>query len=152
MAEAGGFERYHLFAIRGLRSNRTLRELKLEGRMAQSTSAELVEVLENQNTTLIEIQGLHDGYESQEDKAQIDLLLQLNRYGQRLVRSADFVTNARCVPMELWGDVLSRIGTGECNRFVLELAQRAVRGQPADASPPSPRLRRRGTKRSRTSN
>jgi hypothetical protein len=147
-SEDGGFQHYHLFAIRGLKKNRKLRVLQLSGSMTASTSAELVNVLQTRNTKLVEIESL-GGYDSEADKAEVDRLLQLNRYGQGFVPDVDFDAIARQVPIELWGDVLSRIGTDECNRFVLELVQRAVWGQPAEVSPP-PSARRSRRKRSCT--
>jgi hypothetical protein len=147
-SEGGGFERYHLFAIRGLKKNRKLRMLQLRGFVAASASTELVRVLQTRNTTLIEIEGPY-GFGSEADKAEVDRLLQLNRYGQAFVPDVDFDAIARQVPIALWGDVLSRIVTDECNRFVLELVQRAVWGQPAEVSPP-PSARRSRRKRSCT--
>jgi hypothetical protein len=117
---------YHRDVILGLRRNRRLRVLKLKGRMGASDSSELVSVLENHNTTLAEIEGPRQGYESEADRAKIRRLLAVNRYVLGFDPDADFVANARRVPLGLWGDVLSRMGADRANRCVVELAQRAV--------------------------
>jgi hypothetical protein len=119
----------HLF--RGLQSNRTLRVLECEKywRFTETASAELVNVLRDHNTTLEEVQHLASNVESKTDLCQIERLLMLNRYGR------NFVANANCVPMDVWGDVLSRIGTEDCNRFVVKLAERAVVDGAPEANP-----------------
>jgi hypothetical protein len=142
----GEEENLHRFVIRGIKENRRLRVLKLVGRMAASDSSELVSVLEKHNTTLAEIKGLRRGYESEADRAKIRQLLIVNRYLLSFDPAADYVTNARRVPVALWGDVLSRMSTDMCNRYVLELAQRAVAAAGDDGKPRGANLRR-GAKR-----
>jgi hypothetical protein len=44
--------------------------------------------------------------------------------------------------MALWGDVLLRTSIDMCNRYVLELAQRAVAAAGADGKPRGANLRR----------
>jgi len=74
------------------------------------------------NTSQQKIEGLK--YDSVDQQQQISRLLLLNRYGQNFVAS-----NPRSIPMELWGDVLMRIGKEDSNYFVTELVRRAVEGQ-----------------------
>jgi hypothetical protein len=121
--------------VLGLRSNRHLRavifacpaRVELYGhgcpqdapvRVDEQVSGDIVSMLRDCNTTLEEIEGLQ--YESGEHAALIDSLLELNRHGETIR------TNAHRVPIEVWGDVLCRIGTDDCNFFVTELARRAV--------------------------
>jgi hypothetical protein len=123
--------------VRGLASNRHLRVLNLRYTTSttDSDSAELMQVLSEHNTTLEEIKGLR--IESEAQREQINQLLALNRYGR------NFIASPHQVPLDLWGDILSRVSTDECNRFLVDLARRAVLGRPAE----SPRWDRRSARK-----
>jgi hypothetical protein len=111
---------------------------------SEGASGAIVAVLRNHNTSLLQIEGL--SYESPEHGEQIAHLLALNRHGR------DFAANAHRVPLEHWGDVLSRIGAQDCNYFVTKLARMALFGAPSappchqetgEPSEPAPKRPRR---------
>jgi hypothetical protein len=124
------------FAARGLRNNRHLSAISFlqppirfsiwndsqdaPALVDKSTSEEIAAMLQERNTTLQDIEGV--AYESDELEERIRHLLALNRHGE------DLVKEARRVPMGLWGEVLSRIGTADCNHFVTKLARQALLG------------------------
>jgi hypothetical protein len=99
------------------------------------------------NTTLQRIEGIQ--YESREDEQRIDEILRLNQLLPELV------ANHKKVPLSLWGDVLCRINTSDCNYFVTWLARQALgadraagdpepeAGEPT--APPAKRSRRSGS-------
>jgi hypothetical protein len=112
------------YAIRGLCRNRHLVTVEFGSTQTSQAvtvdrvvSEEIVRMLQG-NTTLQQIEGL--AYASQEHEAQINSLLELNRHGR------DFGENGHRVPVNLWGEVLMRISNEDCNRFVTELARKAL--------------------------
>jgi hypothetical protein len=128
------------FAIRGLRNNRRLRSLKLTvGTIGfglepppppppsgltvdNETSEALVTMLRKRNASLVELVGL--SHESREHEEQIASLLALNRHGR------DFADGSyHCVPVDLRGEVLSRISNADCKYFVTKLVRWAVNGK-----------------------
>jgi hypothetical protein len=131
MADTGHLDRVAAillpYVVRGVRRNRTLKALSLRPdrvphfRADSQVSESIAEMLQNGNTVLQRLEGI--AYDSEDRQARIDHLLKLNRYSQ------DFVAEAgRGVPLESWGDVLTRIDNADCNGFVAELARQALEG------------------------
>jgi hypothetical protein len=118
---------------RGLRRNRRLRtvtfckhypnrdpgdSLQAEAtKVGEATSKQIVKMLHEGNTTLLQIKGLE--YESREHEDRINYLLKLNRYGK------DFALDFHRVPLDLLGDVLSRSSNADCNCVVTEMVKQA---------------------------
>jgi hypothetical protein len=117
-----------LSAVRGLRSNPPRLESISFDRAGQgpvigeqSPFEIVLNMLRERNTSLTSIGDLVT--ESKEQFKQIQSLLKLNKYGK------DFAFNPHAVPMQQWGDVLSRIRNEDCHKFVVDLARQAL---PAD--------------------
>jgi hypothetical protein len=102
------------YVVRGLRHNQGLKTL----RYRESLDKEIVDVLQEHNVTLQRIEGLR--CYSSEHEEKIQRLLVANRYAK------SFVANPLSVPVEHWGDVVTRIGTAERNCCVRGLAERAL--------------------------
>jgi hypothetical protein len=117
-----------LSAVRGLRSNPPRLESISFDRAGQgpvigeqSPFEIVLNMLRERNTSLTSIGDLVT--ESKEQFKQIQSLLKLNKYGK------NFALNPHAVPMQQWGDVLSRIRNEDCHKFVVDLARQAL---PAD--------------------
>jgi hypothetical protein len=132
-----------MFAVKGLRTNRSLQTLRFyaDGSMRSALEVnavigkQIVAMLEESNTSLKRIEGV--AYESPQQGERISHLLGLN------LHAPNFVANARRVPMDAWGDVLMRITNADCNHFVTELVHRALAGNGDDVTQRARRGKRR---------
>jgi hypothetical protein len=114
-------------AVNGLCHNQRLQAIDFApGRhdsfpVGKKISGKIVAMLEERNTSLKRIDGL--ACMSRQHEERISSLLELNRYGQ------EFAENFRTVPVGLWGDVLCRISTPDCNFVVTKLVRAALEPQ-----------------------
>jgi hypothetical protein len=84
-----------------------------------ATSAAMVDVLRNHNTTLTELQGLT--YEAESHHKEIEWLLALNRYERQ------FLFHHERVPAGLWPHVLVRIRSDEREDVMYHFVNRRIR-------------------------